>query len=105
MADETNTPNNEPASQNNEPASPSRRTVVTTAAQVAVTAPAVAVLLNATSKSAFAQVSPYSANVLHILDDFTFGNNEEDVDAVAKQTNFSNWNHTANQDDVFPPIR
>ncbi|MGE3781713.1 MAG: hypothetical protein AB7H71_03090 [Alphaproteobacteria bacterium] len=92
MADETNTPENEPTS-------PSRRTVVTTAAQVAVTAPAVALLLNATSKSAFAQVSPYSASVLHILDDFTFGNNEEDVDAVKLGSNFSNWNATANQDD------
>jgi hypothetical protein len=54
MADETNTGKTEVAP-------PSRRTVITTAAQVAVTAPAVALLLNATSKSAFAQVSAYDS--------------------------------------------
>jgi hypothetical protein len=95
MADETDTPNPEPTS-------PSRRTVVTTAAQVAVTAPAVALLLNATSKSAFAQISPYSASQIHILDDFTFGNNEEDVDGTKLGSNFSNWNQTENQDDHVP---
>lgn len=77
MADEINPSGNEFTS-------PSRRTVVTTAAQVAVTAPAVALLLNATSKSAFAQISPYApagaAAARAILDDSTFGNNEENVD-------------------------
>jgi hypothetical protein len=38
---------------------------------------------------------------LHILDDFTFGNNEEDIDARGLGGNFSNWNGTNNQDDVF----
>lgn len=79
MADEVNPSGNEFTS-------PSRRTVVTTAAQVAVTAPAVALLLNATSKNAFAQISPYApagaaAAARAILDDSTFGNNQEDIDA------------------------
>jgi hypothetical protein len=92
MADETNT-------EKTELTPPSRRTVVTTAAQVAVTAPAVALLLNATSKSAFAQVSPYSASQLHILDDFSFGNTEEDIDALEQHTNFNPSNGQLNQDD------
>lgn len=92
MADETNTDKTEPAS-------PSRRTVVTTAAQVAVTAPAVALLLNATSKSAFAQVSPYIATLNHILDDFTFGNTHEDIDALEQHTNFNPQNAQENIDD------
>jgi hypothetical protein len=91
MADETNTGKTELAP-------PSRRAVVTTAAQVAVTAPAVALLLNASSKSAFAQVSPYSASIAHILDDFTFGNTREDIDS-ATYGNFNPQNHTTNQDD------
>jgi hypothetical protein len=66
----------------------SRRDLVKKSAQVAVTAPAVAMLLNASTKQAFAQVNPYSASMLHILDDFTFGNNHEDVDAIALHSNF-----------------
>jgi hypothetical protein len=89
MADETNT-------NNTELTPPSRRDVVTSAAKVAVTAPAVALLLNASSKSAFAQVTPY---VNHILDDFTFGNNEEDIDAHNIGSNFNPNNGKANQDD------
>jgi hypothetical protein len=92
MADETNTGKTELTP-------PSRRDVVTTAAQVAVTAPAVALLLNASTKSAFAQISPYNASQNHILDDFTFGNNEEDVDAIATGSNFSNFNGQPQQDD------
>jgi hypothetical protein len=92
MADETNTDKTEPAP-------PSRRDLVTTAAQVAVTAPAVALLLNASTKSAFAQISPYQGSQLHILDDFTFGNNEEDIDAQNLGSNFNPNNGTANQDD------
>ena len=76
-----------------------RRTFVKTAAQVAVTAPAVSILLASTTKPASAQISPYQASQSHILDDFTFGNNEEDVDGLKLHSNFSNWNHTANQDD------
>jgi len=89
MADETNT-------NKTELTPPSRRDVVTSAAKVAVTAPAVALLLNASSKSAFAQVNPY---VNHILDDFTFGNNEEDIDAHNIGSNFNPNNGKANQDD------
>jgi hypothetical protein len=92
MTDETNIGKTELAP-------PSRRDVVTKAAQVAVTAPAVALLLNASAKSAFAQVSPYMASVNHILDDFTFGNTQEDVDASAPGTNFNPANGQANQDD------
>jgi hypothetical protein len=89
MADETNTGKTELTP-------PSRRDVVTTAAQVAVTAPAVALLLSASSKSAFATVNPY---VNHILDDFTFGNNEEDVDAIELGSNFNPLNGKPQQDD------
>jgi len=92
MADETNT-------NKTELAPPSRRAVVTKAAQVAVTAPAVALLLNASAKSAFAQISPYQASQNHILDDFTFGNNEEDIDAIELGSNFNPANGQANQDD------
>ena len=92
MADETNTGKTELAP-------PSRRAVVTKAAQVAVTAPAVALLLNASAKSAFAQISPYQASQIHILDDFTFGNNEEDIDAIELGSNFNPNNGTVNQDD------
>jgi hypothetical protein len=82
----------------------SRRQFVKTAGQVAVTAPAVAMLLNATTKSAMAQViNPYQASSLHILDDFTFGNNEEDIDALRTGTNFNGLNGQANQDDTYIP--
>src|SRR5438445_5672905 len=81
-----------------------RRTFVKTAAQVAVTAPAVAMLLSASTKPASAAISPYEARVSHILDDFTFGSNEEDIDALNGRGggagNFSNWNQTNNQDDT-----
>ena len=83
-----------------EPAQKSRRDFVKTSAQVAVTAPAVAMLLS--SKPAHADVSPYQASASHILDDFTFGNNEEDVDAKSGRAgggNFSNWNHSPVGDD------
>jgi hypothetical protein len=92
MADETNT-------NKTELAPPSRRAVVTKAAQVAVTAPAVALLLNASAKSAFAQITPYQASQNHILDDFTFGNTEEDIDAIELGSNFNPNNGQANQDD------
>ena len=94
-----------------------RRTFVKTAAQVAVTAPAVGLLLNA--RPAAAQINPYNAQANHILDDFTFGSNEEDVDAnkgngaagpggycaPGKNGNFNPFNGIANQDDVcvIPP--
>lgn len=91
----------------------SRRTFVKSAAQVAVTAPAVGLLLSATTKPAAAQISPYQAKQNAILDDFTFGNNEEDVDAnkgngaagpggycANGNGNFNPFNGIANQDDV-----
>jgi hypothetical protein len=78
---------------------PSRRELVKKSAQVAVTAPAVALLLNASTKQAFAQISPYSASVHHILDDFTFGNSLEDIDATALGSNFNPDNGTPQQDD------
>ena len=99
MTDETNT-------NKTEHTPPSRRAVMTTAAQVAVTAPAVTLLLNALTKSAFAAITPYQASQNHILDDFTFGNNEEDIDALETGSNFNptngNFNPTneqGNQDD------
>jgi hypothetical protein len=92
MADET-------TSGKTELTPPSRRDVVTKAAQVAVTAPAVAVLLNASARNAFAQISIYIDTQQHILDDFTFGNNEEDVDAARFGSNFNPFNGVANVDD------
>ena len=80
-----------------------RRAFVKTAAQVAVTAPAVSILLAGTSKPAAAQISPYTASQLHILDDFTFGNNEEDLDAITLGSNFNPFNGTNNLDDIFAP--
>jgi hypothetical protein len=82
-----------------EVAATSRRTFVKTAGQVAVTAPAVTLLLNATARSAMAQITPYQASQQHILDDFTFGNNEEDIDATNLGSNFNPNNGQANQDD------
>lgn len=80
-----------------------RRGFVKTAAQVAVTAPAVALLLNASTTPAAAQISPYQATQQHILDDFTFGNNREDIDALGTGTNFNPNNGTTNLDDTFIP--
>jgi len=78
----------------------SRRDLIKKSGQVAVTAPAVALLLNASTKQAFAQVSPYSASMLHILDDFTFGNTHEDIDAIASKSNFgAGFNNKPQQDD------
>ena len=80
-----------------------RRAFVKNAAQVAVTAPAVGILLSATTKPAAAQITPYQASQQHILDDFTFGNNEEDLDAINLGSNFNPFNGTNNQDDVLIP--
>jgi negative regulator of sigma E activity len=79
-----------------------RRRFVQTAAQVAVTAPAVALLLSATTKPAAAQITAYQASQNHILDDFTFGNTEEDIDAINLGSNFNPNNGLANQDDHIP---
>lgn len=57
-----------------------RRAALKTTAQVAVTAPAIALLLDATTKSASAQIISVSAATrIHALDDFTFGNANEDL--------------------------
>lgn len=77
----------------------SRREVVKKSAQVAVTAPAVALLLNASTKPTFAAIGAASASASHILDDFTFGNNKEDIDAKAEGSNFNPLNLTPEQDD------
>jgi hypothetical protein len=78
---------------------PSRRDLVKKSAQVAVTAPAVALLLNASTRQAFAQISPYMASLKHILDDFTFGNTHEDIDAIALGSNFNPDDGAPQQDD------
>jgi hypothetical protein len=78
-----------PEGASSEPAQTSRRDFVKTSAQVAVTAPAVAVLLSGVSKSAHASISSYQASASHILDDFTFGNNQEDIDAIESGSNFN----------------
>ncbi len=77
----------------------SRRTFVTKAAQVAVTAPAASILLASAKPAMAAEISPYTATQKHILDDFTFGNNEEDIDAIELGSNFNPNNGTAQQDD------
>lgn len=89
-----------PEGQASEPAQKSRREFVKTSAQVAVTAPAVAMLLS--SRPAKASISNYAASSSHILDDFTFGNNREDVDAKSGRNtpaNFNNWDHKPQLDD------
>jgi hypothetical protein len=86
--------------QPSEPEQKSRRDFVKTSAQVAVTAPAVAMLLSGVSKSAHAQINNYQASQSHILDDFTTGNNREDVDALNRGSNTSfNLPGTPNLDD------
>jgi hypothetical protein len=77
----------------------SRRDLVKKSAQVAVTAPAVALLLNASTRQAFAQISLYSASMIHVLDDFTIGSSHEDIDAIATGSNFNPVNGTPQQDD------
>ncbi len=86
-----------PEGQTSEPAQKSRRDFVKTSAQVAVTAPAVAMLLS--SRAAKAQISNYGASQSHILDDFTFGNNREDIDAHALGSNFNPNNGKPQLDD------
>ena len=85
-----------------EPVAKTRRTVVTTAAKVAVTAPAVGMLLSASTVPAGAQTTAYQASQLGILDDFTFGNTKEDVDAIALGSNFNPLNGTPQLDDSVP---
>jgi len=86
---DTEKPTAIPEGQTSEPVEKSRRDFVKTSAQVAVTAPAVAMLLGGTSRSARAAISNYQASISHILDDYTTGNNREDVDALEEGSNFS----------------
>src|SRR5579871_4131440 len=88
-----------PEGQASEPAQKSRRDFVKTSAQVAVTAPAVAMLLSGVSKSAHA-ISNYQASASHILDDFTTGNNREDIDAIGQGTNNNIYGHPQLDDHV-----
>lgn len=76
----------------------SRRALVTSAAKVAVTAPAVGLLLSASTVPAGA-IGFGSAKAHHILDDYTFGNSHEDIDAH-RYGNFNPRNGQANQDDI-----
>lgn len=46
-----------------------------------------------------AQITTYQASSAHILDDFTFGNDKEDIDAIALGSNFNPLNGTPQQDD------
>ncbi len=78
---------------------PSRRDFVRSSAGVAVTAPAVALLLSASTKPAMAQPYPCcNVPTNHILDDFTFGNSAEDIDAVQSGTNFTSFGKPAIDD-------
>ncbi len=77
-----------------------RRDFVRSSAQVAMTAPAVALLLSAATQPAAGQtIFPYCACGSHILDDFTFGNINEDLDAIALQSNFNPFNQVPQLDD------
>ena len=89
-----------------------RRAFVKAASEVAVTAPAVSLLLAASTKMATAHpvylcpaspVQGQDCDLHRILDDFTFGNNEEDIDAINLAGNFNPFNGMNNQDDVFSP--
>jgi hypothetical protein len=85
-----------------QPADQTRRDFVKTSAQVAVTAPAVAVLLSGMSTPAHA-ISGYAASASHILDDYTFGNEEEDIDALKEHTNFNGLDGKPELDDHWTP--
>ena len=81
-----------------------RRAFVKTAAQVAVTAPAVYLLLSAAAKPAAAQGCVYLPRCgPPTLDDFTFGNTQEDFDAIASQSNTNPITGAPQQDDVWIP--
>jgi hypothetical protein len=87
-----------------EVASKSRRDFVRTSARVAVTAPAVSLLLSASGKPAWATLACYTAAggvgcPPPFLDDFTFGNTNEDIDAIALGSNFNFYDSKPQQDD------
>ena len=85
-----------------EPISPSRRAVVTKAAQVVVHRPGRSPTVECEVEDRLRADRRGLHWGLHILDDFTFGNTEEDIDAAnfANTTdNFNPLNGQANQDD------
>ena len=64
---------------NGTPENQTRRFALKKTVQVAVSAPAVALLLDAQTKAASAQViSASAAAAKHALDDFTYGNSNDD---------------------------
>lgn len=79
---------NENSKPEGQPVDSKRRDFVKTSAQVAVTAPAVAMLLSSKPTLA-ATISPYAATASGILDDFTFGNNKEDIDGGPSLDDFT----------------
>lgn len=91
-----------PEGQPSEPQQKSRREFVKTSAQVAVTAPAVAMLLSSKTTLA-ADAGAYGASASHILDDFTFGNDHEDIDALKEHSNYSPLNGAPEKDDHYVP--
>ena len=76
-----------------------RRDFVRTSARVAVTAPAVSLLLSASAKRARAIPVYCACGIHHILDDFTFGNTHEDIDAISLGSNFNPDDGKPQQDD------
>ena len=80
-----------------EVAKKTRRDFAKTAAQVAVTAPAVVLLLGV--RPALACNPPYSFDGCAILDDFTFGNDMEDIDAIREGSNTNPLTGAPEQDD------
>jgi len=87
-----------------------RRDFVRAAGQVAVTSPAVSLLLAGMAMPAAAlpfynvcgNSSVRGGACQFPLDDFTFGNNEEDIDALALGSNFNPFNGGPQLDDVVP---
>ena len=83
-----------------EVAKKTRRDFAKTAAQVAVTAPAVALLLGGAGRPALAQTPyPCCEPPPFVLDDFTFGNDMEDIDAVRVGSNTNPLTGAPEQDD------
>ena len=81
-----------------EVAKKTRRDFAKTAAQVAVTAPAVVLLLGV--RPALACNPPYSFDgCVAALDDFTFGNDMEDIDAIREGSNTNPLTGAPEQDD------
>lgn len=78
----------------------SRRDFVRSSAAVAMTAPAVALLLSASTRPAVAQQMYANGTppLNQFFDDFTFGNNAEDIDAIKSGTNLTSFGKPAQDD-------